>query len=797
MAQRDSHWRSAAWGIALGGYGAALARLAGQLLDDVQLQQSAAIAALGFAAGACLRLLPGAVFQAQSGRAQAWRATLAALALLAGTIAWLHWAPQFAPLSTTTLGMAALLAAPLCLVSLVSMDEAVASGAIGLSAWLAGAGAGAAAALMGADAIGLERVLGQGCLIAALIAMLSARSPIARRGDALWLASGVAFLTALACAVWAPSSFSAAAPAARRGELAEIGERLQRLGLHVRPRASAESADAFGRIETHSIDDAKRASGLGLLLRDSAVSAALTAPARADAAARPDALCMHTLLELPYASGRTRVLLAGLGGSLELQCALLHGAHEVVVAEPSRALLDVLRTQDTQWLGGAAHDPRVRVETRSARVLARRRVGAGFDLIVIAAATSSHDLPAGVLPVASPDALLETDRGLADLLDALDPDGVLFTIQTGEPAALRFASTALAALRLRGARHPETSIAVHESAGVYGIQVRRSPFSLDQVLELHASNRLPAVANGGAPAIAELWPWTSARPSLRYTPGAGFTNRFAVLFARASAPQPAPFVAQYAFDLSPATDARPLFHEMARPDRWETWVEAGPYSALFWLSLLCFAAASALAVLGWSAERARGDTMARSFGALWCLGTAQPLAFALLYHLLATYGLGAERAAVLSWLGMPLGGALGLAWSSRQQRRSHTQARKGWTLLPAIAAFALIALALVPTLNGVGRIHGAAALDIVIGLGASAVLGGALALPFADLSAAAAGSDPAQATRRALGVCLPACAGAVPLASTLVLFAGYDAVGACVGALLLLPALWLALRARA
>ncbi len=766
-------------GVSLSAWSCAFSRVLAQALDDVQLQQSAAVAALGFALGPLLAALRPPPREPRAARRRlAWSTTLYALLLLGASATWVRLAHGLTPVFGASGGAGLLLALPLC----VGGYALAAAGPI----WpaLAGAAAGAALALPALELLGAAPLLAQACLVAALAALLCARAPHVERRDPVWSLSGVAFLAALLAALDAHQALPLPEQGPPLGRLAALRAHLSQSGVRLIPQSSRW--DGYGHLQVFTLAGKPAGAGrLGLLARD---SAPLSGVVRGNGNSTEDALqalCEGTLLSEPYARPRPRVLLAGFGGGLELQCALRRGAQHVDVAEPSAALRAAIGGELDRLLHGAATDPRVQIHAASARSLARRTHG--YDLVLIAARGHKHRLSAGVLPV--PEALLPTDAALADLIGALAPDGVLSAIVQGEPAALRFASTAFSALRLLDQPKPDNHIVVHQSGNAYALLIKRKPLELDEVLALHERNRERRSVQTD-PLLLDLFEWPLDSPALRYTPGAGFQNRFGELFARASRPGVPPMQKGYVFDISVASDDRPLFFELTRCARSDTYGAQSACAALPRLAgLWSIAALGLLLLLGLRVRASAVGPGLRELLSLACSGAALTLGFALLSHLLAIFAAVSARGFVLAALGMLGGAAFALA-----RRRPAAQAAARRTL--ADAAMALVVLALLTTgLAPVLAVLSArgALLWVVAGAPAAAALGFTLAQ---SARALVAGEAPEPSARRAtagLAAITLGAAAAVPAAAALPLLADYNALSAVAALLLALPTV-LALR---
>ncbi|MFI5307337.1 MAG: hypothetical protein ACHQ53_08295, partial [Polyangiales bacterium] len=431
---------------AVGAWWCAAVRACAQAQEDVQLHETMGVCSLGLALGPSLWALRRSEPEGHGSRRAT---TVAAVALLAGAACWLRVASGLGASAAATCAAALLLALPLCCAG-YALSQATGGQAKRAGVAIGSGGVGVGAGLVALDTLDAGQVLAASCLVAALASLLATRHPKARRGDAAWLASGLAFALALAAALAGPLWRIPEEPP----PLGQLGLARARLGEHgTSMKLAREASDAFSQLRAFGLQG--RGAGGFVLAQDSAVLASLLR-AQASTAAALAASCSEGLLAEPYTRPRPRVLLAGLGGGIELQCALLHGASAVDVAEPSAALQKVVREVLGPAPSGAPTRAQVRYRTASARSVAR--ASRDYDLVLIAQNHPKHTLPSSGLPL--PEALLLTDRGLADLISVLKPTGVLSATVSSEPSALRLAATALSALRLLNVSKPETHIVV-------------------------------------------------------------------------------------------------------------------------------------------------------------------------------------------------------------------------------------------------------------------------------------------------------------------------------------------------
>lgn len=433
----------------------------------------------------------------------------------------------------------------------------------------------------------------------------------------------------------------------------------------------ASAWDGSGHAAAFAFESAAQDLGaFGVLLRDGVPAA----PVVLRTGAELDALCEHGLPSLAYARPHARVLVAGGAGNLDLECARHYSAQSIDVVEPSAAL-HALATRVGQGRAAAqlhwhAANPRT-----FARAHAKR-----YDLVVLPARLdTAHTWPAGMLPVR--EATLETEAGIAALLDALVPAGALFATVNGEPAALRFVVTALAALQSLGVEHPELHLAVHQSGDAYGVLVKRERFVLDEVLDLHQQNRTRKP-------LAEL-PWfdgllrgAEQPPALRSTPGAPFLNRFGQLLA--PSPKAASvFAEHYLFDISAPNDTRPLFYETSRIDQPQSLSVHSASRVLPALVLIVFVVVLGLTVAAGSSLAPTAFSRVRALSAPIAMGCAQGLAYAWVQHALGLWLIPSYAFAC-----MALAGALG-AWLGFALAVRTNAAAPAWLAFAYAAGFAL------------------------------------------------------------------------------------------------------------
>jgi len=278
-----------------------------------------------------------------------------------------------------------------------------------------------------------------------------------------------------------------------------------------------------------------------------------------------------------YYTPRSRVLVIGLGGGPDLQCALFHGAASVDAVEINPDSIRAVSSDFSEWLGGVGDAPNVRFHARDGRSFAHAARGSGYDLIQMSGADTKHALVAGGLALSENH--LYTREAFLDYLQGLQPEGVLSIVRTGIFDAQRLANTALAALEDLGVEAPHRHVAVLAQGLVSTVLVRRTPFPLAEITALGRHIKAPA---GPGPEIFFFEFFQLTKPAIPlYLPVGGFEapNRVAELFRSARAGERVQFVAAQEADISATADDRPFFFNPARMDDLSVWSEV-PFLAV-------------------------------------------------------------------------------------------------------------------------------------------------------------------------------------------------------------------------
>ena len=281
-------------------------------------------------------------------------------------------------------------------------------------------------------------------------------------------------------------------------------------------------------------------------------------------------LCTETLYGQAHFKTRRRVMVIGVGGATDVQCALFNGAQEVDAVEINPDAVAAIRGPLDGFLGGIGSDSRVRYHVLDGRSFAHGRRRADYDLVTLSGADTKALGASGAL--ALEENVLHTREAFRDYLQNLTPDGVLAIIRFGEPEALRLALTAVAALRDVGAKRPQHHIVIVQNGIAYGVLVRRQPFPAAERVALHRwlldeQKPFEGLDVAFLRPIAFLPP---TRPVLMY-PGEERALRFVELFEQVERGDTTDIMTRYIFDITPTTDDRPFFFDHARYDRFDGW----------------------------------------------------------------------------------------------------------------------------------------------------------------------------------------------------------------------------------
>ncbi|HVF36209.1 MAG TPA: SAM-dependent methyltransferase [Candidatus Saccharimonadia bacterium] len=414
---------------------------------------------------------------------------------------------------------------------------------------LAGAGAGALLAMLALQALSLPQALlavALGGPLAAACALLAVRGPVpagslllaavaaAALVPAGWLAPRVNEYKGLALALRIEGTRVVSTRSGPLGEIAVVESPV--VPLRYAPGVSLNAV-------------AEPPPQLGVFVDGDGMSVVTQRGASLEHFAALTSALPYALLEAP------RVLVLGAGVGADVLQALTLGARQVVAVEPDRNRIEVVRTDHADFAGHLYADSRVEVVLAEPRAVLGR-ASRGFDLVVLPLSDSSVGASAGTQ--AASDQFLYTIEALEAAYARLSPGGLIAATrwETQPPrASLKLFATAIAALGRAGVRDPGAQLALIRGWQTSTLVVKRGALTR---ADLEAIDR-----------FRERWSFDAA-----WLPGlaAADANRHHLverdeLHAGARAllsSGAAAYLDAYKFDLAPATDARPFFHDFFR-----------------------------------------------------------------------------------------------------------------------------------------------------------------------------------------------------------------------------------------
>ncbi len=257
---------------------------------------------------------------------------------------------------------------------------------------------------------------------------------------------------------------------------------------------------------------------------------------------------------LPYhlrAPGRTLIL--GLGGGAGVLQALHHGAVEVDAVELNPQVATLVREDFGAFSGWSFLEDRVKIHIAEARGYMAGTETA-YDLVQLALSGASTAASAGLYALS--ETYLYTIEAFQQYLGRLQPGGLLaVTLQLRLPPrdGLKLLATAAAALRGTGAGQPGRRLLMIRGWKTGTLLVKNGPFTAAEIERLKAFCRERSFDlvyyPGMGPDEANVYNLL-AEPYYHRAASALLGEE-----ARARA-----FLANYKFDISPATDDRPYFH---------------------------------------------------------------------------------------------------------------------------------------------------------------------------------------------------------------------------------------------
>ena len=285
---------------------------------------------------------------------------------------------------------------------------------------------------------------------------------------------------------------------------------------------------------------------------------------------QPLAYLDFTTAALPYhLLERPDVLVLGAGGGTHVLLALYHDAQRIDAVELNPQLAQLVRGRYADFAGHLYDRPEVRVQIGEARGFVAASADR-FDLIQVPLLDAFAAAAAGTVSLNA--SFVYTVEAFDTYLDHLEPGGYLAItrwLKLPPRDSAKLFLTALRALERRGVAEPARQLALIRSWETTTLLVKNSPLTAENIEQIRA--------------FADQRSF-----DLAYYPGIGAdeANRYNLLqepyffeAAQRLIDDPAGFVEQYKFDLTPATDDRPYFFDFfkwaALPELWAVSAQSG------------------------------------------------------------------------------------------------------------------------------------------------------------------------------------------------------------------------------
>jgi hypothetical protein len=695
------------------------------------------VALLGIGAGGALTTTSAALSESENPEETlAWTSFAFAVSTLVTFVVFTRLTPSLEGFDAPTVFAAALLVIPFLAagtaVAIALKSAASIRRAYGAN--LIGSAAGCAITLVLLGSVSGERLLVLTSALGWIAGLSYARRSRARQSRRLRAATLVVGVLVVLTGSFAEPLYSPKPEPPPQGQLSIV--RNAALLLGVRESELYDRWNATGRIQIFrykGIPGAPDPYPFLFYVQDSSAGSSLAQWTGAERASEevpgaPRSAVGHACRETPwgqaYFSARRRVLVIGLGGGMDVQCALYNGADSVDVVEINPDSVAAIRGPFDPWVGGIGSHPGVRYYVGDGRSFARR-ASDRYDVIQLSGVDTKNSASSGGLALS--ENTLYTLEAFVDYLRHLNRGGVLSIVRFSDAEAVRLSSTAAEALGLLGVEKPERHVVVFENGYVRSVIVGLSAFSDADVRSLE--DRFRPVP--GEPFGVSIFFYESfgmdfrLTPRLAYAPGVPATGPVADYFAAERSGTSTAFLSAYEFDAVPTTDDRPFFFDVFRYKGMAALTL--PHVKVL-ASVLGTVVALAAALLLLPATRGgfpRGASLGNRSTFFAALGLAYLFVEVWLIHTFAiylghqTYSLGIVLFALLAASGA------GATWSERFEPRRGVLV--GVAGIVTMLAFAHVAL---PWL--VGRTAGIAFVSrILIVVLYTGVLGAFMGLPFA------------------------------------------------------------------
>jgi SAM-dependent methyltransferase len=621
------------------------------------------------ASGTLLSLLPPIAPERSRGVAVVF-AALAALAVPAAHVAFVRLDPDFnAPGARSIAALIALSLPYLFLGAVVAVVLAARGEGVGRAYAfnLAGSAAGCLIVFPLLDRLGAERSL---VVIALLV--LAGAALLAGRNAKLLAAAGVLALAAIPAWSRADSLFAFAPD--RTGQLARLFQATDEFRKRFPEHSFTidhefEQWDRTARIDVYRLDSTlPELQGLPVpslfFVQDSSAGSLLFETGDDFAKAAP--FFDDTVYGAGYACGPVdSVLVVGLGGAPDVQAALHHGASRVVGVEINRTTIDLIRERYAATVGSPYQRPDVRVEHIDGRTFLRSTDDT-FDLIQLSGVDVKSKFSPGTLSAS--ENFLYTTEAIGEMLDRLEPGGLIAIARFEDEEAFRLVSIAAAALHERGSTDPSKHLFVAKQGSWRCVLVRREPFPAEELARLHAW----AERTHGAPPRVVIPPYHWIGLSLNvpieveFSPAPLPVATKPLYEALARGELQTFIAAEQKLDLTPPSDDRPFFFLHLRPGR--ALFESPAFLFLHKLLAQLCGIAAVFILLPLLVLRGRGLRMPRAGRALLyfaCLGVGfMFVEIGLIHNFVLLLGHQSYAISVVL-LGLLVGASIGAALSRR------------------------------------------------------------------------------------------------------------------------------------
>jgi hypothetical protein len=269
-----------------------------------------------------------------------------------------------------------------------------------------------------------------------------------------------------------------------------------------------------------------------------------------------------TTAALPYhVASPASVLVLGAGGGEQVLRARLHGAEEVVAVELDRRVVELLLREYGELSGHLYEQPGVEVVIAEARGFVERG-GRRFELIENTVVGGFGGQAPGLHALT--ESYLYTVEAIDGYLERLAPEGLLSItgwVRTPARGTVRLAATVLEAMRRRGVPSPERRLIVIRGWQTATILVKNGEFGVDEITRMRDFCRqrmFDVVFFSGMARVEANRHNRLAEPELHDA------------LVALTGPEADRFLASSKFELTPATDDRPFFHQTFR---WRSLIE--------------------------------------------------------------------------------------------------------------------------------------------------------------------------------------------------------------------------------